>query len=60
MLRMSRAWKNRLSVRSMDPVLPERFKEARKRLRWNHDQAASFLWVTSRTIRNWESGQASV
>lgn len=60
MLRLTTAWRKRLSVRSYDPVTPERFKDARKRLRWSLDQAADYLWVTSRTIRNWESGQARI
>lgn len=60
MLYISKAWKRRLAVRSPDPVLPERFREARKRLRWNHEQAADFLWVSARTIRNWEAGKGRI
>lgn len=60
MLRISKAWKKRLSVRSRDPVLPERFREARRRLRWSPDQAADFLWVSGRTVRNWEAGRGRI
>lgn len=60
MLKISRTWRNRLSVRSPDPVSPEQFRAARKRLRWDHEQAGRFLWVTARTIRYWEAGQGRI
>ena len=60
MLRISKAWKKRLAARSPDPVLPERFREARKRLRWTPEQAGDFLWVSGRTIRNWEAGRGRI
>lgn len=60
MLRISKAWKKRLAARTLDPVTPDRFREARKRLRWDYDQTADFLWVTARTIRYWEAGKGRI
>jgi DNA-binding transcriptional regulator YiaG len=60
MVRVSKAKKNRLSMRIADPVLPESFRESRRRLRWTVDQVADFLWVTEVTVRNWEAGKASL
>jgi DNA-binding transcriptional regulator YiaG len=56
MLYISKAWKKRLSARAVEQVHPESFVEARKRLRWSPEQAADFLWVSGRTVRNWEAG----
>jgi len=50
----------RLLVRGSDVISEDGFKLARERLRWNYTKAADFLWVSEKTIRNWESGRARI
>ncbi len=56
---MSRPRKRR-KVRKFTPVAAEDFRTARAQARLSLEAAAAFLRVTTRTLRNWESGSVRI